>query len=163
MKKSELREIIREIVRREFRESIKEHLNVHIPLVLGETLVDLVDRRVKTAIKEHVGVSTKNRNSLREEFDVGEEWPTLGGGTETTSRSPVMDRSKLAAMLGYDQSLSSPSHGNINRVAEIVTDSGVVKPLDPNATPEYLLKAMNRDYSTLLKKMNEKSSMTRGA
>lgn len=66
-----------------------------------------------------------------------EEYPTMGGG--------VMDKSKMASLLGY---------GDTNPAQGMTGTNG--QPINPEQVPEDVVNAMTRDYGDLMKAIDKK-------
>jgi hypothetical protein len=134
MTKKELENLIRKIV----KEELQNHFRVKVPAMVGEVVSEVINRKLKSS-----------KGTLKENVEV--EWPTLGGKTMTAGDvRPSSNRSKLASLLGYDDHLPTKE----NTVSSVITDAGVEIPVDPSVIPEELKVALNRDYSSFLKKMN---------
>jgi hypothetical protein len=164
MKKSEFQEMIREIVKEEIdnvvSEVVNDYISKYIPVMLGEVISETVDRRISKFVANNTPVAKKRplkeSRTLLLDDDIGDtEYRTLGGRpfTSEVARSPMpfANRAKVEEMIGYGD--QSP----INTIDRIVTDTGVERPIDPNAVPDYLVQALNKDYSGILKKMDEKA------
>lgn len=152
MKKSELKEIIREVVKEELREhmmQVKKYIKTTVPVMVGESVGTYIDDKL-----EEVSIPSKKR-PINESVDA-EDWPMLDKKVFTSADRPrVADRSKLAAMLGYGD--VSPS----NTISTLVTDAGVEVPVNQTAIPDYLIKALNTNYSDYLKKLNAVTAASR--
>lgn len=139
MKKSEFKNLIKEAIREELQSTFKS--------LLKETLINV--------FAEAAPAPAKKKPSLTEAFDIGleEEWPTLGRKTLTTENTPP-SRANIAAMLGYGEAE--------NTISTIITDSGVERPIDPAMIPPDVKEALNKDYRSLMKKLDAKIAETRG-
>ena len=67
-----------------------------------------------------------------------EEWPTMGGG--------VMDKTKMAEMLGYG--------GGVPTIQDMSTPDG--RPVSAEQVPETVVNAMTRNYGDLMKAIDKK-------
>jgi hypothetical protein len=148
MKMSELNKLIREVVQDEFKKSAKKYIEMYVPIVMSETVRDLVDKRIQEVMKPA-------RPSLKESLELDthseelEEWPTLNKKVMTTKSAPVFNRDKLAAMLGYDS-----AGGATNTISSVTTENGARIPIAPETIPPAVLGAMNKDYRSFMKKMD---------
>ena len=141
MKLSELETMIRKVVQEEFKVSAKKYIRAYVPIVMKEVVDDLVEARLNEI------VNTSNKRPLKESVKAGyEEWPTLGGGIATTTRSPQMNRSKLATLLGYGDTAST-----VNTIDTMITESGTPVAIPQDTIPKDLVQALNKDYRKFMK------------
>ncbi|MAH44591.1 hypothetical protein CMI37_02120 [Candidatus Pacearchaeota archaeon] len=142
MKKTELKTIIRNIVKEEVALAIK-----YVIKEMREPTVNSKKQKVQKStepIKKAKYTKNSVLNEMLNETANSTEWETLGDGTYTTDRmNEVMQDS-------YSNLMNQPN-GNTN--PDMVASMDV----DPNTVPDYLSKALNRDYSEVMTKINEKT------
>ena len=140
MKKSELTTMIRKIVKEEIANTSRKYLT--------ETKMKQIAISNSADAESHPSKSTvsftKNKvlNEVLNETKQNIEWETMGGKTFTTdSLNDVMQK----------------SYGNIggysNHEVDMVESLGV----NPQAVPDHISKALNRDYTDVMKKIEEKN------
>ena len=108
-------------------------------------LKKIIQRLVAEEVKKQIGeifiseIKSKKSTPIQESVKT-EEVPTLGGKTFTSN--------DMASLLGYDD--MKPNGGGMTNqgVAEIAQKAGVAQ-VDPDVQ-----KAVTKDYSELMKKMN---------
>ena len=150
MKLSELKTLIKQMIREEVKISTKKYVQAYVPIVMKEVVDDLVEQRM-TKLLESARVS-KKKVPIKEQISGDmEEWPTLGGGIATTERHPQVNRSKLAALMGYGD---TPTARGVNTIESIVTEQGTAVPIPPDAVPSSVLTAMNKDYRKFMKALD---------
>ena len=143
MKKVELKTMIREIVREEVKMELRSYLKEYKLNKSKNTKKSKVKRPI---IKKPVEKVEQNYSSnpllndiLNETANSG-DWATLGDEPFTTNNmSDIL--SKSYELTGGDSTLEQTS-----------VPTGV----DPSAIPEYLTKALTKDYSGLMKTINKK-------
>lgn len=154
MKKSELREIIREVVKEEIREhmaQVKKYVKTTVPIIIGESVAAYVDDKL-----EEASPPPKSKKRSINEAVADEDWPMLDKKIlDVEDRPRLGNRSRLAEMLGYGD--TKPT----NLVTSVVTESGVEVPINPNQVPDHLVKALNKDYSGYMKKLNDVTANVR--
>jgi len=147
MKKSELKFMIREIVREEVALSIKAVVNeLTQPTQNSKSQQVVVEKKVN----ENKSF-TKNSilNEVMNETASDEEWKTMGGGTYDSSKMNDVMASQYGNLM---QNSSQPSPD------AMVATLGV----NPAQVSDKIKDNMfNKDYSTLLKKVDEKAKQTR--
>lgn len=142
MKKTELKTIIRNIVKEEVALAIK-----YVIKEMREPTVNSKKQKVQKStepIKKAKYTKNSVLNEVLNETANSTEWETLGDGTYTTDRmNEVMQDS-------YSNLMNQPN-GNTN--PDMVASMDV----DPNTVPDYISKALNRDYSKVMTKISEKT------
>ena len=142
MKKTELKTIIRNIVKEEVALAIK-----YVIKEMREPAVNSKKQKVQKStepIKKAKYTKNSVLNEMLNETANSTEWETLGDGTYTTDRmNEVMQDS-------YSNLMNQPN-GNTN--PDMVASMDV----DPNTVPDYISKALNRDYSKVMTKISEKT------
>jgi hypothetical protein len=142
MKKSDLQNMIREIV----KEEIREYVPIIVPLIVSE----VVDFKLKNSVNESTVSPSKKKKRLKESVDT-EEWPTLGG------KGKVFSSTNIAELLGYGDMRRAGEQEKIPIVVSAIhPETGMEIPVDPNSMPDHLVNALTRDYSDIIKKMNNK-------
>ena len=147
MTKKELMKIITEVVRKEVQKEVKK---IFIKEETSNKLIDIIPKVSKPKQENHytdnetlnkvlnetVGLSKKQT-----EFD---EYPTVGGG--------AFDSSRMTELLGYGK----PDEVKRDMVA-IDTLQKAGKSVSD--VPEHVTNALTRDYSGLMKAMNNKKGI----
>ena len=136
MKKSELKVIIREIVREEVKMEVNKLLTETKVVQPKKTIKKKQKRVVKE--KKHFTKNKMLNNILNE--TVNEEWETLGGRTMTTE-----DMGTVLANAYGDVTNKSAEQ-------EMIASMGV----NPETVPDHVSNALTKDYSKLMKAINEK-------
>ena len=139
MKKSELKMMIREVVREEIRLALKE--------VIGGSKQQI--KKPQPPKKQNY---TKNPvlNEVLNETQT-DEWETMGGTQFTSDRMGELIGGSYADMMNGTQQQPNVD----NRVREMGAD--------PESVPKEVKdNIFNKDYSKLLKKVDEKAKQTRG-
>ena len=139
MKKSNVRQVIRQIVREEVAMAIQE---VITEIKQPSQQVSQPQPQKKIVERKQFSSNSIINDVLNETAESKVEWEQMGGGTFDSSRmNEVM--SKQYDGIGQN---SSPAH--------LAASVGA----DPNNPPNFLTK----DYSQLMKKVDEKAKQTRG-
>lgn len=158
MKRSELETLVRSMV----KEQLKETLDARVGIIIAELVAELVEDKLNEAIDARI--NRPAAHTLKEAVGAGEV-------VERTSPArPRPDRSKLAAMLGYDTPTPAAHvEDTFGSRDEITVDyvigndeDGTPRPIDPRAIPVEFRQAINRDYRSFLKKLNENTARSRG-
>ena len=135
MKVSELKTIIRTIIREELK------------MALGGLLKEVKSNKKPPQPKKYEKKDfSKNSvlNSVLNETAAAEEWKTMGGGTYDSSRASEVLSSTYGKMMNDDS-------GDANAM---VASMGS----DPNQVPDDIKNALTRDYSGLMKAIDEKKA-----
>ena len=134
MKLSIFKKVIREVVREEIEYSIKG---------------------LRKELKE-VLVSSINKNMLEETTSVTAEKPVEKKSRPIEKRVPMTKDSILNDLL--QETANDGEWKNINKEAETqsVTD-------DTSGLPDHLANALNKDYSQVMKAVDEKSNFNKGS
>ena len=140
MKKSELRLMIREIVREELALSIKE--------VVKEIKSVPIPKPNSKPIQEKNYSKNSVLNDVLNETAQGEDWKQMGGTKYTSERMNELVGSGYADMMN-----DTPPNGD-----EVVASMGE----DPKKVPDFLKKAMTRDYSDVMKAVDKKKGLSNG-
>jgi len=152
MNKDKLRNIIELIVRKEIKKQLSEiFINEKEEVKLSEVISKPKPKKVvkkkpykqytKNEALNEVLNNTKPLGSSRDE-----EWPTLGGG--------VLGSDNMAEVLGYGDLGRGQNKEKAREVGAVQTikKAGV----DVNSVPEDVVNALTRDYSGLMKAINNK-------
>ena len=135
MKVSELKTMIRTIIREELK------------MALGGLLKEVKSNKKPPQPKKYEKKDfSKNSvlNSVLNETAAAEEWKTMGGGTYDSSRASEVLSSTYGKMMNDDS-------GDANAM---VASMGS----DPNQVPDDIKNALTRDYSGLMKAIDEKKA-----
>ena len=166
MKKSEFEGMIREIVQNEIKTSMKRYIQAYVPIVVNEVVSDLIDKRLNEVTRPSPKRGKSSGLSLNEiaEMANGEmtdygaasekEWASLTPKPITSDKAQHWDKQRLAAMMGYE---GNPNSMALNTIDTIISDKGTPIPINPNAIPEELTQALNKDYRGMLAKMNART------
>ena len=154
-KKTNIKTVIRNIVREEVAMAIHEVITElkQPPQVMTAATGEI--RRNDKPKKKIVEKQNYTNNSvlndvLNETANTDSDWPTMGDKPFSTANMGNVLQSQYGDMMNGGK----PS-GN-----QMVASMGI----DPTSVaPEVIDNIFNKDYSTLLKKMDEKSKQTRGA
>ena len=147
MKKSELRTQIRKIVREEVAMAIQEVITEMKEPVIEEQ-PEQPKRKKVVKDKQHFS-SNSVLNDVLNETASDDEWKTMGGEPFSTANMSNVLQSQYGDVMNRGK-----ISGN-----QMVASMGI----DPNSVaPEVIDNIFNKDYSKLLKKMDEKSKQTRG-
>lgn len=145
MKKSDLEKIIQDAVRTE----VKKYVATILPLVVNEVLeYKLSKKSVAKTLNEVVSK------------EIDEEWPTvsLGNPTKPNKKTSILGTSNLAEILGYGD--TKPLKGELKIMEpasfEAVTEHGTPVEVSAKEVPDYLKKALSRDYRPLVKALDIK-------
>ena len=130
--------MIREIVREEVRMAINESLKDK------ELQIQEITGAAAAKPKKPSKSFSKNPilNQVLNETADGGEWKTLGGKEFTTDRMNELVGGNYGEMMNKDKPLDADS---------MITSMGK----NPEVVPDKLKDALTRDYSKLVKKMNE--------
>ena len=166
MKKSEFEGMIREIVQNELKVTLKRYVQAYVPIVVNEVVSDLIDKRLNEAVRPSPKKGKSSGLSLNEIAEMAneemvnysaesdKEWASLTPRPITSDKAQHWDKQKLTAMLGYEGGSASVA---MNTVDTIISDKGTPIPINPNAIPEELTHALNKDYRGMLAKMNART------
>ena len=144
MTKKDLVKIIQEVVRKEVQKEVQK---IFIKEETSSKLKDIVLAKVSEPKEETHFTKNKTLNKVLNETKGGiptqgtEEYPTLGGGTFDTNR--------MQELLGY------------GKLDEVKRDMVAVDTLQKagksvDDVPEHVTNALTRDYSDLMKAMDNK-------
>ena len=139
MKSNKLVSLIKEVVKQEVKKQITD-------ILINETNIPKskpVVKNKKVEEKNYTDNPTLNK-ILNETAQQQEEYPTLGGGT--------FDSSRMTEMLGYGSGLGNKEVKREVAAASTLRSAG----LTPESAPEHLTNALTRDYSGLMKAINDK-------
>lgn len=147
MKVEQLRQLIRGMV----KEALREEAKPVIKEILGEMLLEQLTTNNGSTGNSHKGRALREASFINKEEL--EDYPTMG-------QRPVVDRSKMAEMLGYGDLL--PGRGSRSgeiTVTHAMTEAGTPVEIPPDAIPEHLRRALNKDYRPLLKKLDQNNNV----
>ena len=141
-KKTNIRTIIRKIVREEVGMAIQEVITE-----LKQPTQQQVSqpKSKKKTVEQKSFTSNSVLNDVLNETAMGDEWKTMGGGTYDSSRASEVLSSTYGKMMSDD----SVPNGDA-----MVASMGS----DPNQVPDDVKKALTRDYSGLMKAIDEKKA-----
>ena len=147
MKKSELRTMIRKIVREEVAMTIQEVIT-ELKQPTKQPIRQVSKPRPKRKVVEKK-TYTKNSvlNEILNETAAGEEWKTIGGGTQTTD-----DMANIMAKSYGDMMNNNTQNVNVDQMA-------IEANVNPEAVPDHVEKALTRNYSELVTAMKKKGDM----
>ena len=147
MTKQQLQKIIQEAVRKEVKKQMNE---IFIKEETSSKLTDVVPE--VSELKEEIQY-TKNKNlnkvlnetvGLTKSQKEFEEYPTLGGG--------AFDKSRMTELMGYGKSEET-------RRDMVAVDTLQKAGKSVGDVPEHVTNALTRDYSGLMKAMNNKKGV----
>tara|TARA_A100001201_G_scaffold141708_1_gene137815 strand:- start:326 stop:826 length:501 start_codon:yes stop_codon:yes gene_type:complete len=156
MTKKDLVKIIREVVKQEVKKEVSKILiseqrtsavssKKSKPIVrkkpVRETVKYTSNKALNDVLNETVGGIEGNRSS---EFD---EYPTMGGGT--------FDSTRAAELLGYGGTMGAGNDKELQRqvgAVQTMKDAGVTT----DQVPENVLNALTKDYSAVMKAIDQK-------
>ena len=146
-KKTNIRTMIRHIVREEVAMAIGEVITELKQPPLSSQQVSQPKRKKKIVEQKSF---TKNSiiNEVLNETAMGEEWKSMGGGTYDSSKMNEVMSSQYGDLMSSDE---------VNPDA-MVASMGV----DPAKVDDIVKNIFTKDYSKLLKKVDEKSKQKRG-
>lgn len=139
----QVKRLIEALVQREVKRLLPEAVKQVMSGIISEAVVDF------TSTRQHESVPMGNsyKRQALAEVHTDDAWPTLGGG--------VLDRSRMADVMGYgDMRPSSRGTGVV--IDSYLTEQGTPVPIDPNSIAPELQKALNRDYTELVKAWDKK-------
>ena len=149
LSKSKLSTIIRKIVREEVAMAIGEVITE-----LKQPIPQQPQRNVQSTDKKSISEKKYSNNPvlndiLNETANDGsmEEWKTMGGETYDSSKMNEVMSGQYGDMMG-----------NKPNADQMVSSMGV----SPERIPDNIKDALTKDYSSLLKKMDEKAKVSRG-
>lgn len=172
MNKKELQAMIQEIVRAE----VKKRVEVFLPIVVKEVVADTVRETTRKLLRETLQDSQEvttapttseqpplDKAKLRSRYNAlmegveTEEWPTLGGRTMTKEDIGMFGNRNAV------NALRNPGTGKLNIVSSMPLDneSATEIPIDPSRVPPSVIAAMNKDYRSMMKKLDAATSKTR--
>ena len=138
MKSNKLVSLIKEVVKQEVKKQITD-------ILINETNIPKTKPVVKKKkVKEQKFTDNPTLNKILNETAQQEEYPTLGGGT--------FDSSRMTEMLGYGSGLGNKEVKREVAAASTLQSAGMT----PETAPEHLTNALTRDYSGLMKAINDK-------
>ena len=151
MDKNKLRNIIELVVRKEVKKQLSEiFINEEKEINLAETISKPKPKKVISKPKKQYTKNTALNEVLNNTKPLGsqdqEDYPTLGGG--------VLGSDNMAEVLGYgDLGMGS----NKERAREVGAVETIKKQgVNVDAVPEDVVNALTRDYSGLMKAMDNK-------
>ena len=151
MDKNKLRNIIELVVRKEVKKQLSEiFINEEKEINLAETISKPKPKKVINKPKKQYTKNTALNEVLNNTKPLGsqeqEDYPTLGGG--------VLGSDNMAEVLGYgDLGMGS----NKERAREVGAVETIKKQgVNVDAVPEDVVNALTRDYSGLMKAMDNK-------
>ena len=151
MNKNKLRNIIELVVRKEVKKQLSEiFINEEKEINLAETISKPKPKKVINKPKKQYTKNTALNEVLNNTKPLGsqeqEDYPTLGGG--------VLGSDNMAEVLGYgDLGMGS----NKERAREVGAVETIKKQgVNVDAVPEDVVNALTRDYSGLMKAMDNK-------
>jgi len=150
MKKNELVKIIELVVRKEIKKQLSEifindEKEISLSEVISKPKPEVKQKPKKQYTKNQaLNEVLNNTNPLGKSRD--EEWPTLGGG--------VLGSDNMAEVLGYGDLGRGQNKEKAREVGAVQTikKQGV----NVDSVPEDVVNALTRDYSGLMKAINNK-------
>tara|TARA_Y100000361_G_scaffold74929_1_gene66283 strand:+ start:270 stop:719 length:450 start_codon:yes stop_codon:yes gene_type:complete len=144
-KKTKIRTAIRKIVREEVAMAIQEVITE----LKQPTQQRVSQPKPKKKIVEKKSYSSNSvLNDVLNETAQTEEWKTMGGGTYTTNDMGNVLKNQYGDLMG--------NKGGVNPDAMIASMGA-----DPNSVPDNVKDIFTKDYSKVLKAMDEKSKQNR--
>ena len=151
MNKDKLRNIIELVVRKEVKKQLSEiFINEKEEIKLAETISKPKPKKVINKPKKQYTKNTALNEVLNQTKPLGsqeqEDWPTLGGG--------VLGSDNMAEVLGYGDLGRGQNKERAREMAAVDTIKKAGVSVD--AVPEDVQNALTRDYSGLMKAINNK-------
>ena len=147
MKKSELRTLVRTIVREEVAMVIHEVITeLKEPAVVEKTTTQKPKKKKVVKEKQHFTSNSVLNDVLNE--TANEDWPTLGGGTQTSQDMNNVLRQQYGDMMNGGNNISLPQTDIEGRPVTSVSED--------------LMNNLTKDYSGMLKSMEKAADKTRG-
>ena len=137
MKSSELKVLIREIVREEVKMELRKYLKEYKTKKVKESIV--ARKKPKKIVKRRYTKDATLNNILNETAN-SDDWETLGGETFSTNN--------MNDIIGKNYNMGG---GQLSD-DQMISSMGV----DPNTVPDHVTDAITKDYSGLMKTMNNK-------
>ena len=141
MKRSELKLMIREVVREEVRLVLRKILKER---KLAKVKKKAPSVRVKKIVSNKTYSSKPILNEIMNDTAQEVEWETLGGKPFTTS--------DMGQLLSKEYSMG----GEKPNVAQMAAEEGV----DPSLVPDHVTDALTKDYSEVMKAIDQKKNGT---
>ena len=148
MKKTNIRTMIRQIVREEVAMAIQEVISELKQPSLSSQQVSQPKPKKKIVEKKEY-TSNSVLNNILNETAGEDDWKTMGGGTYDSSKMNQVMSSQYGDLMN--------GGGKVNPDA-MVASMGV----DPNKVDDSVKDIFTKDYSKLLKSIDEKSKKSRG-
>ena len=152
MNKDKLRNIIELVVRKEVKKQLSEiFINEKEEIKLAETISKPKPKKVINKPKKQYTKNTALNEVLNQTKPLGapmedDEYPTLGGG--------VLGSDNMAEVLGYGDLGRGQNKERAREMAAVDTIKKAGVSVD--AVPEDVQNALTRDYSALMKAINNK-------
>jgi hypothetical protein len=151
MNKDKLRNIIELVVRKEVKKQLSEiFINEKEEIKLAETISKTKPKKVINKPKKQYTKNTALNEVLNQTKPLGapmeDEYPTLGGG--------VLGSDNMAEVLGYGDLGRGQNKERAREMAAVDTIKKAGVSVD--AVPEDVQNALTRDYSGLMKAINNK-------
>jgi len=152
MKKSELIKIIELVVRKEVKKQVKQIL-ITENSIKSKPVVTSKPKPKPKVQKEYTSNVELNKVlnetvGLNDKSQEEDEWPTLGGG---------FDSSRATELLGYGDSIAAQGGNDEMRRNMAAAQTLKEKGVSTNDVPESVIDALTRDYSDLMKHDKMKS------
>jgi hypothetical protein len=144
-KNEQLRRLIEAMVRKE----VKEILPTVVPQVVKEVMMGMINEAVVSPKATQIpGNSDKRRRLMEvdlEDDDLYEEPPM-----------PRRTRRDMGPWDGGDAPVSLRE--SLNMPSKMATESGNLVPVSPDKIPDFIVRAMNRNYSDVLDMIKKKNA-----
>lgn len=151
MKKSELRTLVRTIVREEVAMVIHEVITeMKEPVVVEKTTTQKPKKKKVVREKQHFTSNSILNDVLNETTNDDSDWPTMGGGTQTSANMNNILKQQYGDMMNGGNNVPLPQ-----------TDIDG-KPVDVNNISDDLMDNLTKDYSGMLKSMEKAAEKSRG-
>lgn len=142
----QIKRLIEALVQKEVLRLLPEAVKQVMSGIISEAVVDFT----RSSAPETFGNSHK-RQALAE-AQTSDAWPTLGNG--------VLDHTRMADMMGYGDLRPTGYMGTSGGTGVVVdsylTEHGTPVPIDPSSIAPSLQKALNRNYTDLVKAWDRK-------
>lgn len=138
MKPEQFKQIIRNIVREELSTQLKPAINE----VMAKMLMEMSVTNRTSSLD-----NTKKARAIRES--------SYMDSIEEYKEYPEMDRNRLATLLGYGDT-NGAGRGNTITIDHAMTEGGTPVPISPDQIPDHVINAMNKDYRSLMKSLENR-------
>lgn len=158
--------------RAETRDLLSEDINIdELMQDDGILLQDIIgrDENIPSQTKKLFKSDNVFTNMLQKTVDDGYRIGTMqnqapeGAGQNLVQIDGMPDKSEMVSALGYGDMVAPGAPAAPGRIVQIPQTTPEGAPINPNAVPDFLLKAMNKNYSKDLKNLKENADRNRNA